>query len=461
MKSKWTSILLLATLVVSIAATIDLNNLVDYEAQVIPNYITRDNSGNNFPSNEKSVLGRILFYDKKLSLDNSIACASCHQQQFAFSDTAKTSVGFDGGLTDRHSMRLVNAQFGQNERFFWDERAATLEEQNTQPIQNAVEMGFSGQNGQPDLDSLIRKMYTISYYPTLFQFVFGDTVITETRIQTAISSFVRNLHSFDSKFDIGLAQAGNVNAPFSNYTADENAGKSLFLQPPGQGGAGCQACHRAPEFDIDPNILNNGVIAVANDPGATDLTNFRAPTLRDCFNPQGVLNGPLMHNGNFQTMLGVIQHYNAIENVNPQLDQHLKGPNNTGQQLNLTNAQMLQLVAFMKTLSGNQLYTNPDYSDPFDATGNIVVLPSTAGLAEVWKNQVKFYPNPFSTQISFELGLNSANLEVYDLSGKRIYSETVGQQGSISTSNWKAGVYVVRIQDAKTKIIYQTKIVKP
>lgn len=461
MIKKWTSIGLLAVLVICVAATIDLNNLVDYEAQAVPNYIQRDNSAANFPSNEKSVLGRILFYDKKLSLNNTIACASCHQQQFAFSDTAHTSVGFDGGLTDRHSMRLVNARFGQNERFFWDERAATLEDQTTEPIQNAVEMGFSGQNGQPDLDSLIRKMYTISYYPTLFEFVYGDTMITEQRIQTAISSFIRNLHSFDSKFDVGLAQAPNLNAPFPNYTADENAGKNLFLQPPGQGGAGCQACHRAPEFDIDPNIQNNGVIAVANDPNAFDLTNFRAPTLRDCFNPQGILNGPLMHNGNFQTMLGVIQHYNSIEDVNPQLDQHLKGPNNTGQNLGLTNAQMLQIVAFLKTLSGNQMYTNPDYSNPFDANGNIVVIPSTAGLGEVWLNQMNFYPNPFVNQITFELATQQAQLDVFDLAGKRIHSALVGKKGTIATATWKSGAYLVRIQDTKTKMVYQTKIIKP
>lgn len=461
MKSKWISVSLVGMLFVLVAATIDLNNLVDYEAQVVPNYITRDNSANNFPSNEKSVLGRVLFYDKQLSLNNTIACASCHQQQFAFSDTAQTSVGFDGGLTDRHSMRLVNARFGQNERFFWDERAATLEAQTSQPIQNAVEMGFSGQGGQPNLDSLIRKMNQIAYYPTLFKFVYGDTVITEARIQTALSSFVRNLHSFDSKFDVGLAQTGNMMAPFSNYTADENAGKNLFLQPPGQGGAGCQACHRAPEFDIDPNILNNGVIEVANDPNAEDLTNFRAPTMRDIFNPQGVMNGPLMHNGKFTSMLMVVQHYNSIEEVNPQLDQHLKGPNNTGQNLNLTATQMNQLVAFMKTLSGNQLYTNPAYSDPFDANGNITVIPSTAGLGEVWQNQVRLYPNPFATQIQFDLATNAASLEVYDLTGKRVFSEVVGKTGTIPTSDWKSGVYLVRIQDQKTKIVYQTKVVKP
>ena len=147
-----------------------------------------------------------------MSLDNSIACASCHQQEFAFSDTAQTSIGFDGGLTDRHSMRLINTRFSALENFFWDKRADDLEDQTTQPIQNAVEMGFSGTNGQPDLDSLIRKLQSLNDYNILFDFVYGDTIITEVRIQESIANFVRSIQSFDSKFDVGLAQAnGNVN----------------------------------------------------------------------------------------------------------------------------------------------------------------------------------------------------------------------------------------------------------
>jgi len=94
-----------------------------------------------------ATLGRVLFYDKQLSANGAIACASCHKQEFAFSDTAQQSVGLNGGLTGRHSMRLVNSRFADEVRFFWDERASSLEDQTTQPIQDHVEMGFSGENG--------------------------------------------------------------------------------------------------------------------------------------------------------------------------------------------------------------------------------------------------------------------------------------------------------------------------
>ena len=118
-----------------IAGTIDLDNLFNYESQTVPNYITKDNTAGNTISDEAATLGRVLFYDKQLSLNNTIACGSCHMQEFAFGDTAQLSVGFVGGLTDRHAMRLVNPRFADEVHFFWDERANTLEDQTTQPIQ--------------------------------------------------------------------------------------------------------------------------------------------------------------------------------------------------------------------------------------------------------------------------------------------------------------------------------------
>jgi cytochrome c peroxidase len=125
-------------------AQIDLNNLANYAAQSKPAYITKDNTGNNPIINAKATLGRVLFYDKKLSIDNTISCASCHKQAFAFSDNQLVSTGVAGGKTDRHSMRLVNERFGVETKFFWDERAASLESQTTQPIADHNEMGFSG-----------------------------------------------------------------------------------------------------------------------------------------------------------------------------------------------------------------------------------------------------------------------------------------------------------------------------
>lgn len=357
---------------------IDLSNLDNYENQPIPNYINKDNTpGNNPITDDGATLGRVLFYDKKLSVNNTISCASCHQQAFAFGDPDIASTGVNG-TTGRHSMRLINARFGVEQRFFWDERAASLEQQTTQPIQDHAEMGFSGANGDPDLDSLIRKMEDLSYYQDLFTFVYGDNQITENRIQLALAQFVRSIQSFDSKYDAGRAVVNNNNAPFPNFTPQENAGKALFMAPPQfnnqgarvGGGIGCQGCHGAPEFDIVPNSANNGFIGVIGAPGQQDLTNVRSPSLRDLFNTAGSLNSPLMHEGlPFNT---VVSRYNLMQN-NPNLDNRLR-PGGNPQRLNLTAAERTELEAFIKTLSGTNVYTDPKWSDPFDPNGDIVIL---------------------------------------------------------------------------------------
>lgn len=364
-----------------ISATIDLNHLLNYQAQTKPTYITKDNTAGNAITNGGATLGRVLFYDKKLSVNNTIACASCHKQQFAFGDNVLRSTGV-AGLTGRHSMRLVNARFSTETKFFWDERAATLEAQTTMPIKDHTEMGWSGANGDPGIDSLIRKLDNVPYYDTLFTLAYGSTTITEAKIQDALAQFVRSIQSFDSKFDAGLAAVnGNLGANFPNFTAAENAGKALFLAPPGPGnnGAGCQGCHRAPEFDIDPASINNNIIGNLANPGTNDITVRRSPTLRDMLNPSGQLNGPLMHDGSKATLLDVINHYNVITfnpATNNQLDNRLKGPPpGTGQNLNLTQTQKDNLVAFLTTLTGSNVYTDERWSDPFNANGSLTIVP--------------------------------------------------------------------------------------
>ena len=369
-----------------IAGTIDLDNLFDYQNQTVPNYINRDNTGTNAIDDATATLGRVLFYDKKLSTNDTVSCASCHKQEFAFSDLAVVSQGVNG-VTGRHSMRLINSRFSDEGQFFWDERAATLEDQTTQPIRDHVEMGFSGQNGNPNFDDLITKLESTTYYKALFEAAFGDDVISEARMQLAIAQFIRSIQSFDSKFDDGLAQAnGNLNANFPNFTASENQGKNLFLAPPRfnqngvrtGGGLGCGGCHQAPEFSIDDQSRNNGVITVANDPSAIDLTNTKSPTLRDLLSPSGTLNGPMMHDGSFATFDAVIDHYNDITfdpAVNPDLGVLLRGgPQGQGQKLMMTQNERDALTAFIRTLTGSEVYTNERWSAPFEADGTFILL---------------------------------------------------------------------------------------
>lgn len=354
---------------------IDLSNLLNYENQTLPSYILKDNNGNNGITNEGATLGRVLFYDKNLSVNNTIACASCHKQAFAFGDGQLQSDGV-AGVTGRHAMRLVNARFADERHFFWDERANTLEDQTTMPIQNHVEMGFSGQNGDPGINDLIQKLQAIPYYQELFTFVYGDPAVTEQRIQRAMAQFIRSIQSFDSKFDQGRAQVNNDVAPFPNYSQQENLGKNVFFTPPNQGGAGCQGCHRAPEFDIDPNSRNNNVVGNLDSPNSIDVTITRSPSLRDLVKTNGQLNGPLMHDGSLASLEAVVEHYNFISivpgnnNIDPRLRQGGppgpgNPPNPNGQQLNLSDQNKAALVAFLKTLSGSSVYTDERWSDPF------------------------------------------------------------------------------------------------
>lgn len=354
-------------------SSLDLNNLANYANQTVPSYITKNNSQGNAITDKGATLGRVLFYDKNLSSNNTISCASCHKQEFAFSDTNVASTGVNG-TTGRHSMRLINVKFATETKFFWDERALNLETQTTMPIKDHGEMGFSGENGDLSFNDLITRLNGIGYYKELFKFVYGTEEITEAKIQSALAQFIRSIQSFDSKYDIGKALAANDAQPFSNFTAQENQGKNLFLTPPTfdsnsirtSGGLGCAGCHRAPEFDIDPNSLSNGIGGSIN--GGPDVTNTRAPSLRNLVQTNETLNGPMMHTGVITSLQAAIGHYGNLTTSaqnNSNLDPRLK-PNGLGQQLNLNATEVNAVIAFLKTLSGSDVYTNEKWANPFN-----------------------------------------------------------------------------------------------
>ena len=351
---------------------LNLNNLYNYANQTIPIYITKNNVGGNPITDKGATLGRVLFYDKNLSSNNAISCSTCHNQAKGFADVNTASIGING-TTTRHSMRLINTRFANETKFFWDERATSLENQTTQPIQNHIEMGYSGTNGDGTMATVIAKLQNIGYYKELFQFVYGSEVITETKIQLALAQFIRSIQSFDSRYDAGRALAANDGQNFTNFTQQENQGKNLYLTPPifdatsnrTGGGIGCATCHAAPEFDIDPNSRNNGIIGNLGLPGI-DINNTRAPSLRDLVDPAGNPNGPMMHTGVFTTLNTVIGHYGNINIApgNTNLDPRLR-PNGIGQKLNVNAAEVQAVIAFLKTLSGNNVYTDPKWSSPF------------------------------------------------------------------------------------------------
>eukprot|EP01034_Spumella_vulgaris_P004413 gene4413-5623_t len=174
--------------------SVDLANLPNY-APVLPTHynagVTGDDNtpASNRVTNAAATLGRVLFYDRQLSVNNTVACASCHQQAQAFGDPRRFSLGFAGGATTAHAMRLGNVRYYAPGSMFWDKRAATLEAQATQPIQHPVEMGFDASAG--GLPTLFAKLQALPYYPALFTAAFGDATITEDRVQRALAQFQR------------------------------------------------------------------------------------------------------------------------------------------------------------------------------------------------------------------------------------------------------------------------------
>ena len=315
----------------------------------------QDNTPANNPvTNAGAALGRVLFYDKRLSLNQTISCSSCHQQAHGFSDPATFSRGFEGGLTGRNSMGLANARWYQRRSFFWDERAATLEDQVLQPIQNAVEMGMT-------LPALVTRLSAEPFYTDLFNQVFGTPEINSDRISRALAQFVRSIVSVQSKHDAGRA----ANPQFSNFTAQENEGRALFNQP-----GSCSACHGTDNFVPGPNIFNNGLEFPYVDLGRGAITlnpadngKFKVPSLRNI-----ELTAPYMHDGRFATLEQVVDFYSNQVVDNPNLSPPLRLPPQQGggvRRPNFTAQQKAALVAFMKTLTDNSVTTDVKFSDPF------------------------------------------------------------------------------------------------
>lgn len=335
-----------------------------YSTLPFPEYITRINGHDNPISDAGATLGRVLFYDKTLSLNKSIACASCHRQKFAFGDSAAFSTGFSGLATKRHSMRLVNVRFGDEEKFFWNERAESLEKQSTAPIKDALEMGFSSSNEHNTFQVLIKRLEESPHYPNLFKRAFGSSEITEDKMQRALAQFIRSIQSFDSRFDLGMEHAQSLDDDFNNFSAQENLGKQLFLTAPKDGGMGCQGCHEAPEFSINPETGNNGIVDVDLNLNDGKIATTRSPSLRDLFNSEGRLNGPMMHNASMLSISKVLEHYqsfplNPLNSVDGGVPPHIL----------FSEENKKAVEAFLKTLSSQDLYLNPKWSNPFDDKG--------------------------------------------------------------------------------------------
>ncbi|SES63914.1 cytochrome-c peroxidase [Thalassotalea agarivorans] len=319
-----------------------------------------------------ATLGRVLFFDKKLSANGSVACASCHLPAHGFSDPKVLSEGFDGGLTRRHSMGLVNARFYFTGKFFWDERAAALEDQVLMPFQDPVEMGLV----LAELEEIVSNQ---AYYPPLFEQAFGDSDVSSERISFALAQFVRSLVSTTSRYDVARAQVSSPTADFPAFTAQENLGKDLFFLPrvlENGERANCAGCHVSEAFvGPVPNdgvgstiATNNGLDAISNDDlGVAETTGlqrdtgkFKVPSLRNI-----AIRPPYMHDGRFATLDEVIDHYSTNIQNHPQLAGPLRTDSGEPVQFAFSEEEKAALVAFLNTLTDDEMLTDEKYNDPF------------------------------------------------------------------------------------------------
>lgn len=302
-------------------------------------------------------LGRMLFYEKKLSATQTQSCASCHRQEDAFTDTAQFSEGVRGLFGHRNAMAIFNMAWNTNE-FFWDGRANLLRHQSIMPIEDPLEMDET-------LENVINKLKGEEAYRNQFTRAFGTAEITEEKISLALEQFMNSIVSVDSKYDKyqrGIAQLDSL----------EERGRFLFFAEfnpgfPNLSGADCAHCHSTINFsnnrylnnalDSDADMTDLGRMDVTNNP--SDRGKFKVTSLRNI-----ALTPPYMHDGRFKTLEEVIDHYDSGMKNSSTIDPTLIYPlNNGGLQLSATDKKAL--VAFLKTLTDDNLMTNPIYSDPF------------------------------------------------------------------------------------------------
>ncbi len=322
----------------------------------------------------KATLGRVLFYDKKLSKDGTIACASCHKQALGFADDVAFSRGVNDRSTDRNSFALssvanFSAYYGTDLngpsaiRFFWDNRAETVAQQSTGSLTNPKEMDM-------DMHNVADIVAAQPYYAPLFKKAYGSTEVNQDLVLEAIANFINAMGSFNSKFDMGAngtssfyANSGGVYVQdfvTAGFTAAENRGKTLY-------NGNCASCHSGNMGRPALNYANNGLdFDTSGDQGVGAISGisnqngtFKVPTLRNI-----ALTAPYMHDGRFKNLDEVLNHYsNGVKN-HPNLHEFLK-TNGQAKVMNFNSTDKQDLIAFLNTLTDDHLLADEQFSNPF------------------------------------------------------------------------------------------------
>lgn len=318
-------------------------------------------------SPEVGKLGRVLFYDKSLSVNNGVSCGSCHKQALAFSDNNQFSTGFENKVTTRNTQPIqnltsinANTQFFPNgQALFWDGRQRFLDEMVLEPVGNHIEMGMRSES------DLVDKLGDSPMYAQLFQEAYGNTDVTADRIRDALARFVGSMISQNSKFEQSFFTGQGVGSTLNSL---ESMGFNLFVDK-----YDCMSCHDVISTQgyseaFGEELVNIGLDATYEDNGAGALNGmdsengkFKIPNLRNV-----ALTAPYMHDGRFATLEEVIDHYSNSVAPHPNLDERLKDPI-TGAPLvlNITPDEKTALIAFLHTLTDHSFVSDPKFSDPF------------------------------------------------------------------------------------------------
>ena len=291
----------------------------------------------------KVQLGRQLFYDVKLSRDNSTSCASCHSLTASFSDPGKAvSFGVSHRQGSRNAPALMNVAYDTT--FFWDGRAGTLELQALGPILNPVELAN-------DSNTVIARLKADAFYLRMFQEAFPDGNITFQRIGQAIATFERTLISGASPYDRYMQGDKSAISPAAQR------GLKLFNDTTDLK-TNCVSCHSGVNF-TDNSYRSTGLDEFYSDQGrglisgsSQDFGKFRVPSLRNIF-----LTAPYMHDGRFTNLTPVLQHYNEGGKHNSTQDPLVH-------QLNLTDAQLSDITEFLKSLTDDHFTNNKAFANP-------------------------------------------------------------------------------------------------
>lgn len=340
---------------------------------------------------ELPTLGRVLFYDVRLSANNSVSCASCHKQAIAFTDNRRFSLGFQNKLTTRNSMPIQNIvsntflggpidslgfgegkpgrpiidgggiiiepgfPFAQPTALFWDGRNRDLPSMVMEPIQNHIEMGVN------NLDGLAAKVAAIEEYKHLFATAFEDGVISKEHIASALSAFLVSIRSNQSRFDESLTNNASL-------TPLEQFGKGLFFDK-----YDCNSCHQLQtpfngyqlagddgmvDIGLEANPVDEGVARVTGN--ATDKGKFKIPSLRNI-----ALTAPYMHDGRFETLEEVIDHYSEGIEESENLDPRLRNQDGSARKFNIPKTEKRAIVAFLNSMTDPHMIGDPKFSNPF------------------------------------------------------------------------------------------------